>query len=104
MATARTQRGRWLLAVSLLLVAYVWLVLLPGFSQHPRVRQRVEHLQRHGIEPAAMFYTDLPNMPVWESRVRSKQMQPIVESTAPSASRFNDPPLRYSVGARSTSQ
>jgi hypothetical protein len=37
-------------------------VLLPRLSEHPVVRERVELLERSGIHPAAMFYTELEVM------------------------------------------
>ncbi len=71
MARMRIQGGWGCLAAGLLLIALVWLVALPHLAQYPRIRQRVRFLQQHGIEPAALFYTDLPHMTLWESRVRT---------------------------------
>lgn len=49
---------RWLLLASGLL-GLVWLVILPRISHVPAVRNRIEWLEQHRINPSAMFYTEL---------------------------------------------
>ncbi|MCA9103207.1 MAG: hypothetical protein KDA63_18760 [Planctomycetales bacterium] len=67
------QRGRsggWpTLAVVLLAVAVIWGVVLPRLGEQPAVRARIERFERQGIEPAALFYSDLPAMSHWEAEV-----------------------------------
>jgi hypothetical protein len=42
-----------------LAIAGVWLRLLPKLAQHPAVQQRQAVFDARGIDPAAMFYTEL---------------------------------------------
>ncbi len=46
-------------AASLLAMAVVWFVWLPRLSQHPDVQQRLDWLDERGIDPSAMYYTEL---------------------------------------------
>lgn len=65
-----TRRRQWLLlALTVLGIAVIWTVVLPRLSSHPVVKARIDHLQRYGVEPAALFYTDLERMPEWEADV-----------------------------------
>lgn len=59
--TAKT-RG-WLALTSwLAVIAVVWLYLLPMLSQRPSATARLRWLEQKGIDPSAMFYTELPLM------------------------------------------
>lgn len=40
-------------------IAIVWLILLPRLAQHPVIQQRQATFNVRGIDPAAMFYTEL---------------------------------------------
>lgn len=51
---------RLIAVASLLLV--VWGVILPRLSSTAAMKQRLRWLDDHGIEPSAMFYTELPRM------------------------------------------
>lgn len=44
------------------LVAFVWLVALPHLCARPEMRERIERERAAGIDPGAMFYTELPAM------------------------------------------
>ena len=51
---------RWgALTVCCALIALVWLWLLPSLADRPAVRQRIELFDSRGIDPAAMFYTEI---------------------------------------------
>lgn len=41
-------------------VVLVWGVLLPSLSRSETIRNRNRWLDANGVDPAAMFYTDLP--------------------------------------------
>jgi len=55
----RGQRWVALLAV-IALVAVLWGVVLPRLSRTETVRSRQRWLEQKRIDPAAMFYTELP--------------------------------------------
>ncbi|MEM0925813.1 MAG: hypothetical protein AAGJ83_07230 [Planctomycetota bacterium] len=53
----------FLKSISLLaFIILVWGILLPGLSRTSTIRQRQLWLEDNGIDPAAMFYTELPRM------------------------------------------
>lgn len=50
-------------------VAAVWLVVLPLVGDRPAVRSRIESNERRGINPGAMYYTELEAMGPIAARV-----------------------------------
>lgn len=58
------------LCAVLLAVMVIWGYVLPRLQQTPFMRARIEHLRRHGIDSAAMFYTDHPKRHVWDHSSR----------------------------------
>ena len=61
---------RWMsLALSVAVVGLVWMVVLPWIGSRPSVRARMDELSRQGIDPAAMYYTDLEVMPRLEMNI-----------------------------------
>lgn len=48
------------LAVSAILI--VWTFVLPWIGSRQPVRSQIENLDRHGVDPAALYYTDLEAM------------------------------------------
>ena len=71
-----TRLGGWAsFGLAIALICLVWLVVLPRLETHPMVRARIDHLERHGIDPAALFYTDLEAMPRWEASIRAARLQ-----------------------------
>lgn len=54
-----THLGWVKLTTSMVLVALVWFALLPSVSRIPSVKQRLDWLDAQGIDPSAMFYTEL---------------------------------------------
>lgn len=46
-------------AVCALVVAIVWLGLLPLVARQLPVRRHIERLEDRGIDPSAMFYTEV---------------------------------------------
>lgn len=55
---------RWLkLLLATAAVAAVWLIVLPWIGTWPVVREKIQFEQSRGIDPSAMFYTELEAMP-----------------------------------------
>ena len=46
----------------ILTVLVVWGVVLPRLATTRTVRERTQWLEQHQIDPAAMYYTELPLM------------------------------------------
>jgi hypothetical protein len=55
------------LGISAILI--VWTLVLPWIGARQSVRLRIEYLDRHGIDPAALYYTDLEAMARIESDI-----------------------------------
>ena len=51
------------LAVCVCGLAFVWLVVLPAIGRLPAVRETNQWLDAQGIDPSAMYYTELEVMP-----------------------------------------
>ena len=54
--------GRLAVATAILLV--VWLVILPWVGRRPAIDRHVWAMEKGGINPAAMFYTELERLPL----------------------------------------
>jgi hypothetical protein len=50
------------LLACLLALAAIWLVLLPWIGSQPAMNARIEWLDQRGIDPSAMYYTELDAM------------------------------------------
>ena len=50
------------LAAVWLLVAIAWLGVLPAIATRPLVKARLDELDARGIDPSAMYYSELPAM------------------------------------------
>lgn len=55
----RKYRGWMALAMTGLVIAGIWGVVLPALAQTEIVREREAFLEANRIDPAAMFYTEL---------------------------------------------
>ena len=75
-SAARQPRRQWglLLAIGLV-IAEIWLGVLPKLAQHPAIRQRQALFRAKGIDPAAMFYTELELLDSPHNRLRQWQHQ-----------------------------
>lgn len=49
------QLSAWLVAIGV-----VWLLVLPSLSRRESNRVYLERLKQRGIDPSAMYYTELP--------------------------------------------
>ena len=47
------------LAAALLLLGWVWIVVLPWVGSRPGISRSIHEQQARGIDPSAMFYSDL---------------------------------------------
>ena len=56
-----TQRSAWL-AATIVVMALVWLIVLPRCGRIPVIRDHLQTLEDRGIDPSAMFYTELESM------------------------------------------
>ena len=54
--------GRLAVATAILLV--VWLVILPWVGRRPAIDRHVRAMEEGGVNPAAMFYTELERLPL----------------------------------------
>lgn len=55
-------RGWATLCAVVFSIGLIWLVVLPWTARRPIVRQRLDFLDKRGIDPSAMFYTELDAM------------------------------------------
>jgi hypothetical protein len=44
------------------LLSIIWLVVLPAYARQPDMRQHLKWLDDQGIDPSAMYYTELDVM------------------------------------------
>lgn len=65
------------LAGCIALLSVIWLVILPAYSRQPQMRQHLDWLDDQGIDPSAMYYTELEVM----EEILSKQRQEGTERT-----------------------
>jgi|GEM_PF-1025008 len=54
--------SRLVVATAILLV--VWLVILPWAGRRPAIDRHVRAMEEGGVNPAAMFYTELERLPL----------------------------------------
>lgn len=64
-------RGTLRLLAACLVIAGIWLVVLPALGRTRAVREHIELNVRNGIDPSAKFYTELPGMPLILERMDS---------------------------------
>ena len=62
------------LLLSGVVIAIVWCVVLPQMAGLPPVREYMDWLDERGIDPSAMYYTELPAMePILDRLERPRQ-------------------------------
>lgn len=63
------------LAAALAALATVWLLLLPYASRTPAMQERIQWLETQGVDPSAMYYTELDMMqPLLERMAVEKRL------------------------------
>ncbi|QDU36597.1 hypothetical protein Mal4_08840 [Maioricimonas rarisocia] len=76
------------LLAAVAVVALLWLVLLPRLSRLPSVQARSEWLDERGIDPAAMYYTELEAMePILHRLERRRRGLPATSTSGSSTRR-----------------
>ncbi|WP_040768253.1 hypothetical protein [Novipirellula maiorica] len=60
-----------LLAGSIAVLGIIWMVILPAYARQPQMRQHLKWLDDQGIDPSAMYYTELAVM----EEILAKQRQ-----------------------------
>jgi len=60
------------LSLALIVIAVVWLTVLPRLSDIPSVRGRIDGNRNAGVNPTAVFYTDHPGMADFERSIQSR--------------------------------
>ena len=64
-----TTKGSITLGLSGLAILVIWTTLLPWLGSRPPIRSRIDFLDRQGIDPAALYYTDLERMQQIEAQL-----------------------------------
>lgn len=59
---AKHRNGVWELATACVIIACLWCVVLPWFADRPAMKAHLQFLDDRGIDPSAMFYTELDAM------------------------------------------
>ena len=57
------------LCVGILSIVTIWILVLPWIGSRPSVRMQIEYLDRDGVDPTALYYTDLEAMERVESDI-----------------------------------
>jgi len=66
-----TKQKSWCkLTLAVISLTTIWLTILPMIAQQPTVAARIQRLEARGIDPTAIFYTELDAMEAAEARVR----------------------------------
>ena len=63
-------RNRWKLLAMSALMAIIWLVMLPRISRIQSIRTMIDSQQAAGIDPSAMFYSDLEHLSYRDGMLR----------------------------------
>jgi len=65
--------GRWLMLIGMIsAITVVWCVALPKLAEQPRVQEHLVFLDSKGIDPSAMFYTELDAMDEILKRIENR--------------------------------
>ena len=70
-------RGVIQLAIAIVVISVVWLVLLPQLSSRPETAAYLRQLDQQGIDPSAMYYTELEMMDELLSRIEKPHRAPL---------------------------
>jgi len=64
----------WLRLVGWLgVITLTWCVALPWIGRHPAIARHIEHQEKQGIDPSAMFYSELEIVPSIAHRIERLQ-------------------------------
>ncbi len=75
---SRQRRRGWLrLALGSAAILVLWLAALPWLANRTAIRRHIEFLERRGIDPSAMFYTEVEPMGELQARLaRTRREHP----------------------------
>ena len=59
-----------------MLLLFIWLGLLPRIGALQPVSRMIDHHQQSGIDPSAMFYTELEHLEYRDGMLRKKNQDP----------------------------
>ena len=66
---SRGRRWGWFVTVTGLL-AVLWLIVFPAIARRPQMAERIRAHEEQGIDPSAIFYSELDAMPDAQQRIR----------------------------------
>ncbi len=85
-SAAQRNRGGVRLGLSLGVIAVVWCVVLPWIARRPVMEEHLNWLDDRGIDPSAMYYTELEMMdPILQRLERQRRFGDSVAVTGPVA-------------------
>jgi hypothetical protein len=91
-ATFQKRQGLAPLILCAAALAAIWLVVLPWIGRQPDLAERIRHQREAGIDPGAMFYTELELMPAVIRRL--ERIGSLTGPLTPSAGPCNSPGSR----------
>ena len=62
------------LALATVTTAIIWLVILPWMARRPAMQSHLQWLENKGVDPSAMYYTELEVMDQILERQREHQL------------------------------
>jgi hypothetical protein len=71
----RHAKGWMSLSLAVATITFIWTIVLPWLGTRPAVRAHIDHLGRQGIDPAAMYYSDIPAMSRLEADLAAKRAE-----------------------------
>ena len=75
--TNASSKRNWLALILIRgLLLFVCLAVLPMIARQPRVAERIGRLDARGIDPTAIFYSELDAMPAAEAHIRRVRSAP----------------------------
>ena len=60
--SGRSFGGAWKLVMTMATIACLWCLVLPWYASQPAMKEHLQFLDDRGIDPSAMFYTELDAM------------------------------------------
>lgn len=70
------KRSHLKLTCAVLLTGLIWLVVLPRLSRWEPIRERIRANEAAGIDPSALFYSDLEHLVYRDGRMRDRHPRP----------------------------
>ncbi|MEO1982087.1 MAG: hypothetical protein ABGZ24_16330 [Fuerstiella sp.] len=75
-------------------IAIVWCVMLPWVARRPAMEEHLNWLDDRGIDPSAMYYTELEMMdPILQRLERQRRFGDRVAVTGPATPKTTAPPF-----------